>query len=216
MDLIKDKAAIQRLREAAERAKIELSSQASTQINLPFITADQDGPKHLDLHSLTRAKFEELTARIDLMERVEEAVCTDALEGCQARTRATSTRLSLVGGSTRMPQVQELVRKLSNKEPNRSVNPDEVVAVGAAMTRPSVLGGGEKSRTSSCWTITPAFSMGIVGETQGGIFDKLIDRNTTIPTKKSRVYTTAVDNQPEVEIHILQGERPMAQATTTA
>ncbi len=199
VDLIKDKAAIQRLREAAERAKIELSSQASTQINLPFITADQDGPKHLDLN-LTRAKFEELTA--DLMERVKKPFA-QALEDAKLKAGDVD-EVILVGGSTRMPQVQELVRKLSNKEPNRSVNPDEVVAVGAAI-QAGVLGGEVKNIV--LLDVTP-LSLGV--ETQGGIFDKLIDRNTTIPTKKSRVYTTAVDNQPEVEIHILQGERPMA------
>ena len=199
VDLIKDKAAVQRLREAAERAKIELSSQATTSINLPYITADQTGPKHLDL-SLNRAKFEELTA--DLMERVKKPFF-DALEA--ARLKPTEVdEVILVGGSTRMPQVQELVKKLTGKEPNRSVNPDEVVAIGAAI-QAGVLGGEVKNIV--LLDVTP-LSLGV--ETQGGIFDKLIDRNTTIPTKKSRVYTTAVDNQPEVEINILQGERPMA------
>jgi len=199
VDLLNDKAAIQRLREAAERAKIELSSQASTQVNLPFITADQNGPKHLDVN-LTRAKFEELTS--DLMERVKKPF-SQALDDAKLKA-ADINEVILVGGSTRMPQVQELVRKLTNKEPNRSVNPDEVVAVGAAI-QAGVLGGEVKNIV--LLDVTP-LSLGV--ETQGGIFDKLIDRNTTIPTKKSRVYTTAVDNQPEVEIHILQGERPMA------
>lgn len=199
VDLMKDKAAVQRLREAAERAKIELSSQMSTQINLPYITADQDGPKHLDLN-LTRAKFEELTA--DLMERVKKPFF-DALEASKMKPQDVD-EIILVGGSTRMPQVQELVKKLTNKEPNRSVNPDEVVAIGAAV-QAGVLGGEVKNIV--LLDVTP-LSLGV--ETQGGIFDKLIDRNTTIPTKKSRVYTTAVDNQPEVEINILQGERPMA------
>jgi len=199
VDLLKDKAAVQRLREAAERAKIELSSQMSTQVNLPYITADQNGPKHLDLN-LSRAKFEELTA--GLMERVKKPFF-DALEAAKLKAGEVD-EVILVGGSTRMPQVQELVKKLTGKEPNRSVNPDEVVAIGAAI-QAGVLGGEVKNIV--LLDVTP-LSLGV--ETQGGIFDKLIDRNTTIPTKKSRVYTTAVDNQPEVEINILQGERPMA------
>ncbi|HVT12628.1 MAG TPA: molecular chaperone DnaK [Fimbriimonadaceae bacterium] len=199
VDLATDKAALQRLREAAERAKIELSSQMSTQINLPYITADASGPKHLD-YSLTRAKFEELTH--DLMERVKGPF-NRALEDAKLKP-GDLNEVILVGGSTRMPQVQDLVKKLTNKEPNRSVNPDEVVAVGAAI-QAGVLGGEVKNIV--LLDVTP-LSMGV--ETQGGIFDKLIDRNTTIPTKKSRIYTTATDNQPEVEIHILQGERPMA------
>lgn len=199
VDLVKDKAAIQRLREAAERAKIELSSQMSTQINLPYITADQNGPKHLD-YMLSRAKFEELTA--DLMERVKKPF-TQALDDAKLSANQVD-EVILVGGSTRMPMVQELVKKLTGKEPNRSVNPDEVVAVGAAI-QAGVLGGEVKNIV--LLDVTP-LSLGV--ETQGGIFDKLIDRNTTIPTKKSRVYTTATDNQSEVEIHILQGERPMA------
>lgn len=199
VDLAADKAALQRLREAAERAKIELSSQMSTQINLPYITADQSGPKHLD-YSLTRAKFEELTH--DLMERVKGPF-NRALEDAKLEAGKLD-EVILVGGSTRMPQVQDLVKKLTGKDPNRSVNPDEVVAVGAAI-QAGVLGGEVKNIV--LLDVTP-LSMGV--ETQGGIFDKLIDRNTTIPTKKSRIYTTASDNQPEVEIHILQGERPMA------
>ncbi len=199
VDLTKDKAALQRLREAAERAKIELSGQMSSSINLPYVTADESGPKHLDL-TLTRAKFEELTA--GLMERVKKPFF-QALEDAKLKADAVD-EVILVGGSTRMPQVQELVKKLTGKEPNRSVNPDEVVAVGAAI-QAGVLGGEVKNIV--LLDVTP-LSLGV--ETQGGIFDKLIDRNTTIPTKKSRVYTTAVDNQPEVEIHILQGERPMA------
>jgi molecular chaperone DnaK len=199
VDLTKDRAAVQRLREAAERAKIELSSQMSTQINLPYITAVDNEPKHLD-YNLTRAKFEELTA--DLMERVKKPF-QQALEDAKLKPSEID-EVILVGGSTRMPQVQELVKKLTSKEPNRSVNPDEVVAVGAAI-QAGVLGGEVKNIV--LLDVTP-LSLGV--ETQGGIFDKLIDRNTTIPTKKSRIYTTATDNQPEVEIHILQGERPMA------
>ena len=199
VDLLKDKAALQRLREAAERAKIELSSQMSTNINLPYITADADGPKHLDLN-LTRAKFEELTA--DLMERVKKPFF-DALEAAKLAPNEVD-EVILVGGSTRMPQVSDLVKKLTGKEPNRSVNPDEVVAIGAAI-QAGVLGGEVKNIV--LLDVTP-LSLGV--ETQGGIFDKIIDRNTTIPTKKSRTYTTAADNQPEVEIHVLQGERPMS------
>ena len=199
VDLQQDKAALQRLREAAERAKIELSTQMSTSINLPYITADASGPKHLD-YQLTRAKFEEMTS--DLMERVKKPF-NQALDDAKLKPTEID-EIIMVGGSTRMPQVQDLVKKLTNKEPNRSVNPDEVVAVGAAI-QAGVLGGEVKNIV--LLDVTP-LSLGV--ETQGGIFDKLIERNTTIPTKKSRVYTTASDNQPEVEIHILQGERPMA------
>jgi molecular chaperone DnaK len=199
VDLTKDRAAIQRLREAAERAKIELSAQMSTQINLPYITAVDNEPKHMD-YNLSRAKFEELTA--DLMERVKKPF-NQALDDAKLKP-GDINEVILVGGSTRMPMVQELVKKLTGKEPNRSVNPDEVVAVGAAI-QAGVLGGEVKNIV--LLDVTP-LSLGV--ETQGGIFDKLIERNTTIPTKKSRVYTTAADNQPEVEIHILQGERPMA------
>lgn len=199
VDLLKDTAAVQRLRDAAEKAKIELSSQTTTQINLPYITAVDNEPKHLDV-TLSRAKFEELTA--DLMERVKKPFF-QAVEDAKAKA-SDIDEIIMVGGSTRMPQVQELVKKLTNKEPNRSVNPDEVVAIGAAI-QAGVLGGEVKNIV--LLDVTP-LSLGV--ETQGGIFDKLIDRNTTIPTKKSRVYTTAADNQPEVEIHILQGERPMA------
>jgi molecular chaperone DnaK len=200
VDLTQDKAALQRLREAAERAKIELSSQMSTQINLPYITADQSGPRHLD-YSLTRAKFEELTR--DLMERVKKPF-EQALADAGLKANGLD-EVVLVGGSTRMPQVQELVRKLSGKEPNRSVNPDEVVAIGAAVQAGVLTGSIGKNIV--LLDVTP-LSMGV--ETQGGIFDKLIERNSTIPMKRSRIYTTASDNQPEVEIHILQGERPKA------
>lgn len=199
VDLRSDKAAIQRLKEAAERAKIELSSQSSTEINLPYITAVDNEPRHLN-YNLTRAKFEELTS--DLMERVKKPF-QQALDDAKLKASELD-EVILVGGSSRMPQVQELVHKLTNKEPNRSVNPDEVVAIGAAI-QAGVLGGEVKNIV--LLDVTP-LSLGV--ETQGGIFDKLIDRNTTIPTKKSRIYTTATDNQPEVEIHILQGERPMA------
>lgn len=199
VDLLKDPAAVQRLRDAAEKAKIELSSQMSTQINLPYITAIDNEPKHMDL-ALSKAKFEELTA--DLMERVKKPFF-QALEDAKMKASEID-EIIMVGGSTRMPQVQDLVKQLTGKDPNRSVNPDEVVAIGAAI-QAGVLGGEVKNIV--LLDVTP-LSLGV--ETQGGIFDKLIDRNTTIPTKKSRVYTTATDNQPEVEIHILQGERPMA------
>ncbi|MFN8220944.1 MAG: molecular chaperone DnaK [Fimbriimonadales bacterium] len=199
IDLAQQRDALQRLREAAERAKIELSSQVSTQINLPYITAVDNQPKHLD-YNLTRAKFEELCA--DLIERVKKPF-QQALEDAKLGSSQID-EVILVGGSTRMPMVQDLVKKLTGKEPNRSVNPDEVVAVGAAI-QAGVLGGEVKDIV--LLDVTP-LSLGV--ETQGGIFDKLIERNTTIPTKKSRVYTTAQDNQPEVEIHILQGERPLA------
>ena len=199
VDILKDTAAVQRLRDAAEKAKIELSSQSSTQINLPYITAVDNEPKHLDL-TMTKAKFEELTS--DLMDRVKKPFF-QALEDAKLKASEID-EIIMVGGSTRMPQVQDLVKQLTGKEPNRSVNPDEVVAIGAAI-QAGVLGGEVKNIV--LLDVTP-LSLGV--ETQGGIFDKLIDRNTTIPTKKSRIYTTATDNQPEVEIHILQGERPMA------
>jgi molecular chaperone DnaK len=199
VDILKDTAAVQRLRDAAEKAKIELSSQTSTQINLPYITAVDNEPKHLDL-TMTKAKFEELTS--DLMDRVKKPFF-QALEDAKLKASEID-EIIMVGGSTRMPQVQDLVKQLTGKDPNRSVNPDEVVAIGAAI-QAGVLGGEVKNIV--LLDVTP-LSLGV--ETQGGIFDKLIDRNTTIPTKKSRIYTTATDNQPEVEIHILQGERPMA------
>ncbi|MEZ0327176.1 MAG: molecular chaperone DnaK [Fimbriimonas sp.] len=204
VDLTKDRAAIQRLRDAAERAKVELSSQASVSINIPYVTANESGPLHMD-YTMTRAKFEELTH--DLMERVKKPF-NQALEDAKLKPGEID-EVILVGGSTRMPQVQELVKKLTGKEPNRSVNPDEVVAIGAAI-QAGVLGGEVKNIV--LLDVTP-LSLGV--ETQGGIFDKIIDRNTTIPTKKSRIYTTAADNQPEVEIHILQGERPMARDNKT-
>ena len=199
VDLAKQKDALQRLREAAERAKIELSSQVTTQINQAYITAVDNQPKHLD-YTLTRAKFEELCH--DLIERVKKPF-KQALDDAKMKPGDVD-EVILVGGSTRMPVVQELVKKLTGKEPNRSVNPDEVVAVGAAI-QAGVLGGEVKDIV--LLDVTP-LSLGV--ETQGGVSDKLIERNTTIPTKKSRIYTTAADNQPEVEIHILQGERPMA------
>ncbi len=199
VDLAQQRDALQRLREAAEKAKIELSSQVTTQITQAYITAVDNQPKHLD-YTLTRAKFEELCA--DLMERVKKPFF-QAIEDAKLKANEVD-EVIMVGGSTRMPMVQDLVKKLTGKEPNRSVNPDEVVAVGAAI-QAGVLGG--EVRDIVLVDVTP-LSLGV--ETQGGIADKLIERNTTIPTKKSRIYTTAQDNQPEVEIHVLQGERPLA------
>ncbi len=204
IDLRKDPQALQRLREAAEKAKIELSSMVETEINLPFITADAEGPKHL-LYKLTRAKFEELTA--DLVERLKGPFY-QALSDAKLDVKDID-EVILVGGATRMPCVQELVRKLSGKEPNKGVNPDEVVAIGAAI-QAGVLGGEVKDVV--LLDVTP-LSLGI--ETLGGVFTKLIERNTTIPTRKSEIFTTAADGQTEVEIHVLQGEREMARDNKT-
>ncbi len=204
IDLRKDPQALQRLREAAEKAKIELSSMVETEINLPFITADAEGPKHL-LYRITRAKFEELTA--DLVERLKGPFY-QALQDAKLDVKDLD-EVILVGGATRMPCVQELVRKLTGKEPNKGVNPDEVVAIGAAI-QAGVLGGEVKDVV--LLDVTP-LSLGI--ETLGGVFTKLIERNTTIPTRKSEIFTTAADGQTEVEIHVLQGEREMARDNKT-
>jgi molecular chaperone DnaK len=199
IDLRKDRQALQRLREAAEKAKVELSSTVQTSINLPFVTADSSGPKHLDT-SLTRAKFEEITA--DLLDRCL-APFKQAL-GDAKLSESDIDEVILVGGATRMPAVQELVKKLTGKEPNKSVNPDEVVAVGAAI-QGGVLAGEVKSVV--LLDVTP-LSLGV--ETLGGVMTKLIERNTTIPTRKTEVFSTAADGQTDVEIHVLQGEREMA------
>lgn len=199
MDLREDPMALQRLREAAEKAKIELSSSAQTEINLPYITATASGPKHL-VRTLTRAKFEQLIE--DLVKRTIEP-CESALKAA-GLSKSDIDQIILVGGSTRIPAVQEAVEKFFGKKPSKGVNPDEVVAVGAAI-QGGVLTGDVKDVL--LLDVTP-LSLGI--ETMGNVFTKLIDANTTIPTKKSQVFSTAADNQPSVEIHVLQGERSMA------
>ena len=204
VDLSKDNMAMQRLKEAAEKAKIELSSSQSTQINLPFVTATDAGPLHMD-YALSRSKFQELTS--DLLERCrkpfEQAIKDAGLSMSEIK------HVILVGGSTRMPAVTELVQTMTGKEPNKSVNPDEVVAVGAAV-QAGVLRGEVKDIL--LLDVTP-LSLGI--ETKGGVMTKMIERNTTIPTRRTEVYTTAEDNQPSVEIHVLQGEREMSQFNKT-
>nr|MBQ5811384.1 molecular chaperone DnaK [Clostridia bacterium] len=204
IDLRQDKMAMQRLKEAAEKAKIELSGMASTNINLPFITADATGPKHFD-GTLTRAKFNEITADLvsATMQPVKQALSDAGL------APSDIAKVLLVGGSTRIPAVQDAVKSFMGKEPFKGINPDECVALGAAI-QGGVLGGDVKDIV--LLDVTP-LSLGI--ETMGGVFNRIIDRNTTIPVKKSQIYSTAADNQTSVEIHVLQGERDMAAGNTT-
>ena len=204
IDLRQDKMALQRLKEAAEKAKMELSSTTQANINLPFITADASGPKHLD-YTLTRAEFERITK--DLLDRVKKPV-EQALKDAGLKT-GDIDEVILVGGSTRMPAVQDLVKKLTGKEPNMSVNPDEVVAMGAAV-QGGVLAGDVEGIL--LLAVTP-LSLGV--ETMGGVMTKMIERNTTIPTRKTEIYSTASDNQTSVEVHVLQGERQMASDNKT-
>ena len=200
IDLGKDKIALQRIREAAEKSKIELSSQTETEINLPFITADATGPKHLNI-KLSRSKLEALVT--DLIEKTSKP-CEAALKDAGLK-KSEINEVVLVGGMTRMPSVQEKVKNLFGKEPHKGVNPDEVVAVGAAIQAGQI--GGDINRDITIVDVIP-LSVGL--ETLGGVATKIIDRNTRIPTGKTQVFSTAADNQTSVEINVVQGEREMA------
>ena len=206
IDLSKDRMALQRLKESAEKAKIELSSTTETEISLPFITADATGPKHLS-YRLSRGKFEQMVE--DILSRSVEP-CKKAMADAKLSPDKINEAL-LVGGSTRIPRVQDIVKTVFQKEPNRSVNPDEAVAVGAAI-QAGILGGEASVKDLVLLDVTP-LSLGI--ETLGGVMTKLIDRNTTIPSRKSEIFTTAADSQTSVEVHVLQGERNMARDNRT-